>query len=186
MDESKRIAVFCVGNVLMLDDGLGPAVYRELSAYDLGGTVDLYDVGCMSMEFVGKVAEYDLIITVDAIDGTGREPGTIFRFDPEDMQPRPFGSQSLHDLKLSDLFQAAKFLGYEAQGACLGMQVENASPAQAAVGLTLPVFDKLADLVDCVLAELVHAGAPVRVRATGALVEPGFHHQLIDNMPDVL
>lgn len=186
MEEPKRIAVFCVGNVLMLDDGLGPAVYRELSAYDFGDGVDLFDVGCMSMELVGAVDEYDLIIAVDAVDGTGHEPGTLFRFDPGDMAPRPFGSQSLHDLKLSDLFQAAMLLGYEAQGVCLGMQVENASPSRAAIGLTDAVHAKLADLVDCVLAELVRAGVAVRVRETGEPVEPGFHHRLSGREGDVL
>ncbi len=180
MGQSKRIAVFCVGNMLMLDDGLGPAVYRELRAYDLGENVDLFDVGCMSMELVGAVDTYDAIITVDAIDGTGHDAGTIFRFAPEDMAQRPFGSQSLHDLKLSDLFLAASLLGYQAEGICLGMQVENASPAQATIGLTEPVYAKLADMVDCVLAELVHLDVPVRVRTTGELVEPGFHHTLIE------
>ena len=43
-----RIAVFCVGSKLMLDDGLGPAVYEELQAYDCGPDVDFLDVGCMS------------------------------------------------------------------------------------------------------------------------------------------
>ena len=32
----QRVAVLCVGNRLMLDDGVGPAVYDELTAsYDL-------------------------------------------------------------------------------------------------------------------------------------------------------
>lgn len=174
-----RIAVFCVGNLLMLDDGLGPVVCQELSAYDLGEGVDLFDVGCMSMELVSAVDAYDVIITVDALDGTEGVPGTIFRFDPEDMAKRAFGSQSLHDLKLSDLFTAAALLGYQAEGVCLGMQVENPSPSKATVGLTPAVHDHLADLVDCVLAELVRFGKDVRVRVTGELVEPGYHHTLI-------
>ncbi len=38
--------------------------------------------------------------------------------------------------KLVDLFDAATLLGYEAEGLCLGMQVENPSPAVVTVGLT--------------------------------------------------
>ena len=173
-----RIAVFCVGNLLMLDDGVGPAVYRELQAYDLGEGVDLFDVGCMSMELVSVVDRYDVIVTVDAVDDAGQEPGTIFRYAPEDMAKRAFGTQSLHDLRLSDLFDAASLLGYEAEGVCYGMQVENASPAEATIGLTPKVYAKLADLVDCVLAELVHRGVPATVKATGEPVQPGYHHLL--------
>lgn len=175
-----KIAVYCVGNKLMLDDGLGPAVYEELKAYDFGPDVDVFDVGCMSLDMLDSVDSYDLIITVDALDGTGQPAGTLFRFKPEDMAGRPFGSQSLHDLKLSDLFEAASLLGYTAEGLCLGMQVENGDPGELVVGLTPTVMGKLADMVDLVLAELVRAGASVKVKATGEQVEPGFHHTLAE------
>lgn len=171
-----KIAVFCVGNKLMLDDGIGPAVYDELSAYEFSADVELFDVGCMSMDYLNAVRAFDLIITVDAVDGTDAEPGAIFRFEPDDMAPRSFGAQSLHDLKLSDLFETAKLLGYEAQGVCLGMQVDNAEPAELTVGLTPRVSEKLDDLVDCVLAELVRAGQVVRFGETGQQVTPGWHH----------
>lgn len=175
---APAIAVFCVGSTLMLDDGLGPAVYQEMQVYDCEPPVDFFDVGCMSLDYLNAVEKYDLIITVDALDGTESDPGTIFRFDPDDMARRSPGTQSLHDLKLSDLFDSAILLGYTARGVCLGMQVQNSSPAQVTVGLTPPVYEKLADLVDCVLAELVGAGVQVTERETGELVEPGFHHTL--------
>lgn len=173
---SMRIAVFCVGNKLMLDDGLGPAVYEELQAYDFAGAVDLFDVGCMSLDLVNKVATYDFIITVDALEGTGEAPGTILRFSPDDAARRGFGSQSLHDLRLSDLFDAAALLGYHAQGVCLGMQVENANPIDLTIGLTPAIAAKLPDLVDAVLAELVAAGVEVCLAATGERVAVGYHH----------
>lgn len=40
MGAARRIAVFCVGNKLMLDDGVGPAVYEELlTRYDIPDNV---------------------------------------------------------------------------------------------------------------------------------------------------
>ena len=171
-----RIALFCAGNPLMADDGLGPAVFRELFAYDLGEDVDAFDVGCLSLDCLNAVRDYDLIVTVDAIDGTGEPVGAIVRFEPDDMAGRPFGAQSLHDMKLKDLFDAAALVGYEARGLCLGMQVANAHPACVTVGLTSAVQEALPTLVECVLAELVREGACVRVRATGEPVAPGFRH----------
>ena len=46
-----EITVFCVGNKLYLDDGLGPAVYEEvLERFDIPSNVKFHDVGCMSMD----------------------------------------------------------------------------------------------------------------------------------------
>jgi hydrogenase maturation protease len=163
----------------MLDDGVGPAVYDELcSSYIMPDEVTLFDVGCMSLDHISVVDDYDLIITVDALDDTGGKPGTLYRFTPDDMARRSFGSQSLHDLKLSDLFDSAALLGYVAEGVCLGMQVDNGSPAQATVGLTPAVYDSLGGLVDCVLAELVHRGYSITLRADGSPIHEGYHHVL--------
>jgi hydrogenase maturation protease len=168
--ENERIAVLCVGNRLMLDDGLGPAVYDAVREdYDLPDSVDLYDLGCLTLDMLNAVRDYDLIITVDAVDGTDAVPGTVFRYAPDDMARRPAGAQSLHDLRLVDLFDAALLLDYQADGVCLGMQVENPSPAEVTVGLTPAVYDALPLLVETLLAELVRRGVEVR-RKDGTLV----------------
>ncbi len=166
MDEQapRRIAVFCVGNKLMLDDGLGPAVYEELErAWTMPDNVDVFDVGCLTMDLINAVDDYDVILTVDAVDGTGDEPGTVYRFEPDAMARHSGATASLHDLKLVDLFDAATLLGYECAGLCLGMQVENASPSELVVGLTPKVAQRLPFLVDVLVGELARLGsAPVR------------------------
>lgn len=167
---SKRIAVFCVGNKLMLDDGLGPAVYDALvDAYDFPENVDVYDLGCLSMDLLDAVRDYDVIITVDAVDGTDAAPGTVFRFEPDAMARHSGATASLHDLKLVDLFDAACLLGYEAQGLCLGMQVENPSPSELAIGLTPAVEASLPLLVDTVAGELARFGYPLTKKTQEAL-----------------
>ena len=119
-------------------------------------------------------------ITVDALDQTGSPAGTIFRYTPDDVARRGTPMGSLHELKLADLFDAALLLGYQSEGLCLGMQVENGTPSEFIQGLTPPVAEKLPDLVDLVLAELVMRGCDVRMRSNGAPVEPGHHHTMIE------
>ena len=134
MGAARRIAVFCVGNKLMLDDGVGPAVYEELlTRYDIPDNVELFDLGCLSLNMIERVREYDVIITVDAVDGTDADPAAL--------------------------------LGYEAEGLCLGMQVENPSPAVVTVGLTPKVDAALPLLVETVAGELARLGSPLRARA---------------------
>ncbi|BAK44401.1 hydrogenase maturation protease [Eggerthella sp. YY7918] len=164
-EHPRSIAVICVGNKLMLDDGIGPAVYEELQArYDIPEQVTLFDVGCLSMDMLPTVHDFDMILTVDAVDGTGAEPGTVFRFAPDAMARRTGATASLHDLKLVDLFDAALLLGYEAEGLCLGMQVENPSPEVATIGLTPKVHAALPLLVETVAGELARVGSPLSPR----------------------
>ncbi len=175
----ERIIVICVGNKLMLDEGIGPAVYEELvRAYDFPDHVTLCDKGCMTMDMISYVDAYDYFITVDAVDDTESEPGTVFRYKPCDMRKREGYMQSLHDLKLTDLFDAAALLGYEADGICYGMQVENREPAALTIGLTPKVHAALPHLVEAVLAELVRSGVAITVKATGESVGPGYSHTL--------
>ncbi len=167
-----RIAVFFVGNRLMLDDGLGPAVYDAiLETYAVPDNVDLFDVGCMSLDMVQKVADYDLLITVDAVEGTDAEPGTVFRFLPEEMARASGARTSLHDLKLADLFEAASLLGYTAEGLCFGMQVDNMDPIEFVIGLTPRVAERVDFLAETVIAELVRRGCEI-TRLDGAPLRP--------------
>ena len=91
-DSQRRAVVFCVGNRLMLDEGVGPAVYDAvLRDYDIPANVRFFDVGCMSMDMLNYVDEFDVVLTVDAVDGTGDEPGTVYRFPrmPWRVMPAP-------------------------------------------------------------------------------------------------
>ncbi len=150
-----NVAILCIGNRLMLDDGAGPAVYDALEeGYRFGGDVALYDAGCMTMDLLPQVCKADFVIVVDAVDGTGEAPGTVFRFLPGDIAGHGV-MQSLHDMRLSDLLAAAELMGHTADGVCFGVQVENMSPASFVEGLTPKVYGAVPLLVDSVLAELV-------------------------------
>ncbi len=165
-----RIAVYFVGNRLMLDDGVGPAVYDFIKGtYNIPDSVDLYDVGCMSLDMIAQVQSHDLLITVDAVDDSGAEPGTVFRYLPYDIARAQGARTSLHDLKLADLFDAAMLLGYTAEGLCFGMQVENLEPVDFQMGLTPKVEARVPFLAETVIAELVRRGCEITRKDGGPL-----------------
>ena len=168
-DPNRKAAVFCVGNRLMLDEGIGPAVYDVLKRdYVVPDNVQLFDVGCMSLDMLPYVESCDVILTVDAVDGTDDAPGTVYRFPPDAMARHTGAMASLHDLKLVDLFDSASLLGYEAEGYCLGMRVENMSPSEYTVDLTPRVKAALPLLVETVVAELSRRGFPLVKRDVNA------------------
>lgn len=163
-----KIAVFCVGNRLHLDDGVGPAVYDEvLKRFDIPEEIDLFDLGVLTMDMINYVDSCDAVITVDAIEHSGQPVGTVLRGTPQELAPSQGANLSLHDLRLVDLFDAAVLLGYNAEGICLGMQVENTEPALLTEDLTPAVRNALPLLVETLAAEVARLGVPFISKETG-------------------
>ena len=163
-----RVAVFCVGNRLHLDDGVGPAVYDEVfERFDVPDNVMMFDAGVMTMDLISYVDLCDVLITVDAVENSGEPVGTIFRYTPEDVKHPEGYVMSLHDMTLPDLFDAAVLLGYEAQGICLGMQVEDTDPGILTQDLSPAVREALPQLVEALAAELARLGCPFIDKQTG-------------------
>ncbi len=181
ISDYRKVAIFCVGNKLLLDDGLGPIVYEELTrSYIFPSEVELLDVGCMSLDMIDYVRDCDYIITIDAVDGTGCDAGTVFEFDPDDMMRHSGATASLHELTLADLFDSAALLGYECEGKCFGMQVVNIAPTEVTIALTRPVYEKVPLLVDALLSDLYSHGIHVKLKSSGEEIEPGFHHVMTE------
>ena len=163
-----KIAVFCVGNRLHLDDGVGPAVYDEvLKRFDIPEEIDLFDLGVLTMDMINYVDTCDAVITVDAIEHSEQPVGTVLRGTPQELAPSQGANLSLHDLRLVDLFDAAVLLGYNAEGICLGMQVENTEPALLTEDLTPAVRNALPLLVETLAAEVARLGVPFISKETG-------------------
>ena len=167
-EDAKRIAVFCVGNRLHLDDGVGPAVYDEvLERFLVPDNVLMLDLGVLTMDMINYIDSCDVVITVDAMEFSGEEPGTVLRGAPHDLARAQGANLSLHDMRLADLFDAAILLDYDAEGICLGMQVENTEPEYLTEDLTPRVRAALPLLVDTLAAELARLGSPLIDKQTG-------------------
>jgi len=163
-----RIAVFCVGNRLHLDDGVGPAVYDEvLERFIVPESVQLFDLGVLTLDMIRYIDECDVVITVDAMEHSGEEPGTVLIGKPSDLAKSQGMNMSLHDLRLVDLFDAAILLDYNAEGLCIAVQVENADPQFLTQDLTPRVRAAVPLLIDTLAAELAKRGAPLIDKATG-------------------
>ncbi len=162
------VAVFCVGNRLHLDDGAGPAAHDIiLDRFDVPEGVEVFDLGVLTMDMINYVDKCDAIITVDAIEYSGEPAGTILRGTPQELARSLGAAISMHDLRLVDLFDAAILLGYECEGICLGVQVENTEPEILTEDLTPKVKEALPLLVETIAAELARLGHPLIDKKTG-------------------
>ena len=132
-----RVAVICIGNDLLMDEGVGPACARYLNArYRFPDNVDLLNRAVMGMAIISDLRNHDRVLVLDAVDVPGAEPGDLFSFDPADVACTPAGMTSLHEVRFADVLGSAELLGVRCEGHCLGIQVENMSPSEFVIALT--------------------------------------------------
>jgi hydrogenase maturation protease len=118
MERDKNILVAGLGNKYMGDDGFGPRVIEALVARDLPEDVEARDVGLCGMTLAPDLADYELVIFVDAVQ-KGEKPGTIYRTEikAEQVEELKHGEAmssftfSLHETKLEELLLFAKAIG---------------------------------------------------------------------------
>ena len=167
------IAVICIGNEYQLDDGFGPTVARYLVArYSFPENVRVLDRAVMGYAIVPDLMEVDAVVVVDALDGTGAEPGTVLAFDPEDASGAG-EMMSLHQIRFADVLSAARFMGARcATGRCFGVQVADTGAGALERGLTAPVAAAVQPCAEAVVAYLARSmNCAVTEKAGGDLLK---------------
>ncbi|MEM2960843.1 MAG: hydrogenase maturation protease, partial [Candidatus Bathyarchaeia archaeon] len=84
----KEIKIICCGNVLASDDGVGPAIAKELCSLDLPENVEVIDAGTPGLSIVELILGARKVIFVDATI-TGSKPGTVQKFILDQLEAVP-------------------------------------------------------------------------------------------------
>lgn len=109
----SRVAVIGVGNVLMGDDGVGPKTIGVLKSRGFDCRAELLDAGLAFGEVLCDVEPGRTVVIVDAIRGGG-EPGSIYRLDPSQIDPRTgalASALSLHEVNVLPILQMEALAG---------------------------------------------------------------------------
>jgi len=127
-------SVFALGNVLMGDDGVGPAVVRGFeAAYAVPPDVDVVDLGTPGLDLLPWLGDVDRVILVDAVK-SDRPPGTVLVYDKNDiMRHAPMPRIGPHDPGVKAALFALEFAGRAPREVVLVGIV----PATTAIGLEL-------------------------------------------------
>jgi len=166
-DQNPRILVLGIGNILMLDEGVGNRIATELqSNYRFPDDVSVMDAGTMGLGMIHLFRGVEFLLVVDAVDGTGHPAGTVVRVAPEDFAPNQV-LHSLHDVRFVDVLNAAKLIDIMPEADCIGIQVENMSPAELTIGLSEPVESAVPRAIAAVLYVLEEHGVIAEPLAEG-------------------
>ena len=106
----QKIVVLGVGNLLLRDEGVGVHLVQRLKATNRQySNVEFIDAGT-SMNIPAIIDRVDKLIILDAVDG-GKEPGTIYHFNLEEIDHRWNIPLSFHQLGVLDSLRILELLG---------------------------------------------------------------------------
>lgn len=163
-----RILVMGLGNILLMDEGLGVrAVERLADAYDLPENVEALDGGTLGLDLLPRLDGVDALLLVDAVKAR-EEPGTLVRLEGDAIQVALAVKMSVHQVGLQELLAVSAFQGtLPPQVVLWGME-----PAAIDWGLELspPIADGLDELVESIVAELRAWDADLAPRRTASAV----------------
>jgi len=152
MDKSSKIAVVGVGNLLLKDEGVGVHVIHTLQkSRKLPSHVQLIDAGTATFDILHIIEDVDKLIVIDAVKGGG-EPGTIYRFSPDDVEFGNLVTISLHELDLSNTLAMAELIGQKPQS----IVIIGIEPKEIAFGLELSpqIEEKIGRIIELILEEI--------------------------------
>jgi hydrogenase maturation protease len=106
------ISVLGLGNVLMGDDGLGPAVINAFEAsYTVGADVQAIELGTPGLDLLPWLADVDQVALVDTVK-SDLPPGTLRIYNKDDLlRHLPFGRVGPHDPGVKEALLALEFAG---------------------------------------------------------------------------
>jgi hydrogenase maturation protease len=89
-----------VGNVLMGDDGIGPAAIEALRQRGAEGCAELIDAGLAFSDVLCTLSPDKPLIVIDAIRGPDA-PGGVYRLGPDDLEEAALAAAtSLHEVSV--------------------------------------------------------------------------------------
>jgi len=158
-----KIAIYGIGNILLGDDGVGPAVAHFLEDHFLfPPDVVVEDLGTPSLDLPGYLAGFDTLIFVDAVADQG-VPGSIRTFSRREITAVAPGIRiSPHEPTINDALIVLDFAGNAPQDVVLVGVVPKS--LEGGVALSLEAAAAVEQAAEIVLAELAARGVHVARR----------------------
>lgn len=151
-----EITVLGIGNVILRDEGFGVRVVEYLDArYEFPGNVQLVDGGTLGIELTQYITGAKHLLVIDSING-GKPPGTVFRFEDDEVMSHFQDKLSAHEVGIQDVLALLSVTGKKIPH----VVVIGAQPwdLEAGVGLSSKMQELLPQMADKALEELAAWG----------------------------
>jgi hydrogenase maturation protease len=162
MNSSTPLLVLGLGNLLLEDDGVGPAVLAQLlEHFEPPDGVQVLDGGTLGLSLLPYVEDAASLILVDAIRADAL-PGSFVRLAGDAVAPAVATRLSVHQIGVSDLLEAARWCDrLPPRLVLLGLVPES---MELGVGLSPRVRASVGDLTERIVEEAGAQGFEFRRR----------------------
>ena len=148
---NSKIVVIGIGNLLLMDEGIGVHTINELEKHDLPGSIEIYDGGTGGFKLIDLMHGAARVIFIDAVE-TGKAPGSVTIFSAEEVRSIYNNKKySLHDTDLMEIIKMTKILGNPPMIEIVGIQ-----PKTINYGTTLSkeLADSMSNIINTVLRRI--------------------------------
>lgn len=125
----KELAVIGLGNLLLGDEGFGVHLVRYLRKHYSLKNTDVIDGGTVGFQLIEYFIKYKNLIFIDAIKSED-EPGSIYRFNIEELPPNITFVSSIHEIGLGDILSHVKLMDESPNVVVIGIVPLSVSPNQ--------------------------------------------------------
>ena len=155
-----RVLIMGVGNILLRDEGFGVAAVNYLEkAYHWPENVRLQEGATQGLLLMSELEECDLLVVLDVVLG-GKEPGTVYLLENDDLSRSLSFQGSMHQTDLLQTLQVCELAGCRPQCLAFGLQPFDWRTMQ--VGLSPEAEAMLPVVAEKVVAELARRGIVAR------------------------
>ncbi len=117
----KKLLVLGVGNILLMDEGVGVHAIHALQKEEWPENVHMVDGGTFTQDLFHVLEGYDGLLVLDIVHAD-KDPGTVYIFDEDDLVKNDSQRLSLHDIDLLDSLEMAGTVGKRPRMRVIGME----------------------------------------------------------------
>ncbi|SDL63122.1 hydrogenase maturation protease [Maridesulfovibrio ferrireducens] len=117
----KKLLVLGVGNILLMDEGVGVHAIEALRKEEWPENVHMVDGGTFTQDLFHVLEGYDGLLVLDIVHA-GEAPGTVYMFEEDDLIQNDDQRLSLHDIDLIDSLHMAEMVGKRPRMRVIGME----------------------------------------------------------------
>jgi hydrogenase maturation protease len=151
----ENILIVGIGNIIMMDEGIGVYAIRELEKLNLPSSVTIFDAGTDVFKIMSCESTYDTVIIVDAVQKKDI-PGTIHRMLLDEIETEPT-QNNLHQISFVEALRLMKLSSSNIQNAKVILYGIEPEIISFGVGLSPEVERSLDLLIDIILKEIENA-----------------------------
>jgi hydrogenase maturation protease len=146
-----KIVILGVGNLLLSDEGVGVHVANELMRMELPPEISVVEGGTDGFRLLNVITEADRLIVIDAVKG-GAEPGSIYRFDIDEVRSCPPGFKtSVHQIGILEVIDLSGLIGKTPYTTVIGVEPKS---FEMSMELSPEVKAKIPRIIELIFDEL--------------------------------